>query len=177
MKQSNLSMLTIISVITFSLATIASPTSHADTYRWVDDNGVVNYAERVPRNVPAERVTRIAASSESRGSSRSSRRNTEPAVSSLPASTPATQGSQVPLNNSQKDIMSDLEAAEQVRQEQIAKIRQNNCDRSRRVLNNLTAKTRIRVRNEDGTERSLGEDERQERISAAQRGIAENCEA
>ena len=75
------------------------------------------------------------------------------------------------------NLMSDLEAAEQVRQEQIAKIRQDNCDRSRRVLNNLTAKTRIRVRNEDGSERALGEDERLERIAAAERGIADNCGA
>ncbi len=159
-------------LLALGLAAFTSQPSVADTYRWVDDNGIVNYAERVPRNVPAERVTKIADSNRPGRSSRPA-----PAPSPADVATSGTRSSQVPLNNNQKNLMSDLEAAEQVRQEQIAKIRQDNCDRSRRVLNNLSAKTRIRVRNEDGTERALGEDERQERMAAAQRGITENCEA
>ena len=90
---------------------------------------------------------------------------------------PAQSGAQAPLNEDQQKMLRALEAAEQQRLEQVAKIRQDNCDRSRRVLANLSAKSRIRLRGEDGTERVLGEDERQERIAAAQRGVATNCDA
>jgi uncharacterized protein DUF4124 len=157
----------------------ATPAAHADTYRWVDDSGVVNYAERIPRDVPAERVSKIDSTDAPRTSTRT------PARASTRAATPATPGSssvgdnnsQVPLNANQKEVMRDLEAAEAQRQQQVAKIREDNCLRARRVLTNLSAKSRIRVRGEDGQERAIGEDERQQRIADAQRGIAENCDS
>ena len=153
----------------------AASAVHADTYRWVDDNGIVNYAERVPRDVPAERVSRISSNEAQRSATPTP---VQSSVSSTAASTrPGNTDSQVPLNTNQKEVMRDLEAAEAVRQQQVAKIRQDNCLRSQRVLTNLSAKSRIRVRGEDGVERAIGEDERQQRIIDAQRGVAENCDS
>ena len=149
-------------------------TAFADTYRWVDANGVVNYAEQMPRGVPAEQVTKIASTSGSRASSANSRTTT----SAQPAPVnraPALPSSQPELNEDQQEMLRELQSAEADRQEQVARIKQDNCDRSRRVLNNLTAKDRIRVRDNDGTERTLPEDERQQRIADAQRGIVEFC--
>ena len=158
------------------LAAAISTASHADTYRWVDDNGVVNYSERVPRSVPAERVTKVADSSAKRQDTAASSRTGNSAAAQPPGAS-AGPRSQQPLSEDQQNLLEGLEAAEQQRQEQIAKIRQDNCERARRVLNNLSVRSRIRVRAEDGSERVLSEEERQERISDAQRGVAENCEA
>ena len=42
---------------------------------------------------------------------------------------------------------------------------------------NLSLTARIRVRDPDGTQRVMGEDERQRRIEEAQQGIVTNCGA
>ena len=162
-------------VITSSIFLLAT-TVLADTYRWVDDNGVVNYAERVPRDVPAERVSKISGTESKRSGSRTRSNNastaSNPAMSGTSSSTQAA-----PLNPNQKEIMRDLAQVEAQRAEQIARIRADNCIRAQRVLTNLTASSRIRARAEDGTERVIGEDERQQKIAEARQGIAENCDA
>ena len=160
-------------VITSSLFLLAAA-AVADTYRWVDDNGVVNYAERVPRDVPAERVTKVS-DMETKRSSASTPSTPAPISTSTTSGSRTTQN--VPLNPNQKEIMRDLAQVEAQRAEQIAKIRADNCIRAQRVLTNLTASTRIRARAEDGTERVIGEDERQQKIAEAQQGIAENCDS
>ena len=79
------------------------------------------------------------------------------------------------LNDDQQKMLADLQAAERARQDQIARIKDQNCQRSRDVLDRLTLKSRIRVKGEDGEYRVMGEDERQERIAKAQEGIALYC--
>ncbi|XOV82188.1 MAG: DUF4124 domain-containing protein [bacterium] len=147
----------------------------ADTYRWVDDNGIVNYAERKPRGVPESRITRVA-SITTRSSTTSRPGATDPASAPATRFTPQTQA-EVELTSDQQEMLRGLQQAESDRQAQVAQIKRDNCERSRRVLSNLTAKDRIRVRSETGIERVMPEDERQEKIAAAQRGIVENCDA
>ncbi len=154
------------------LSALVSIPSVADTYRWVDDNGVVNYAERKPRGVPDSRITRVASVTTRAGTSSSRAPSSSPA----PSFTPQTQN-QVELTGDQQEMLRGLQQAEVDRQAQVAQIKRDNCERSRRVLANLTAKDRIRVRSETGIERVLPEEERQEKIAAAQRGIVENCNA
>ena len=156
----------------FMLSALVSIPSAADTYRWVDDNGVVNYAERKPRGVPDSRITRVASVTTRAGTSSSRAPSSSPA----PSFTPQTQD-QVELTGEQQEMLRGLQQAEVERQAQVAQIKRDNCERSRRVLANLTAKDRIRVRSETGIERVLPEEERQAKIAAAQRGIAENCSA
>ncbi|MEM7078160.1 MAG: DUF4124 domain-containing protein [Pseudomonadota bacterium] len=136
-----------------------------EMFRWVDANGVINYSERKPRGVPESAITRIA--------DRAPRPSTSPV-----AQTPIAAQSPVdtrPLNPEQQQMLDRLQTAESARQETVAQIRKDNCERSQRVLENLTSRGRVRVAAEDGSQRVMAEEERQARIAEAQRGIATNC--
>jgi hypothetical protein len=163
-----------IGFIVASLSIFMS-SANADTYRWVDDSGVVNYSEKKPRGIAPERVTKVA--SEGKGRSQSP---AAPAAVAAPVSqtvrTPSSNGgNDQNLSKEQQEMLSQLKTVESGRQQQLAKIRQDNCERSRRALDNLSANARIRVRGEDGGQRVLPEEERQQRISEAQRGVVVNC--
>ena len=162
----------IVAGLLLSTLMLAPTMAEADTYTWVDANGVVNYSERKPRGVPESRIRVM----KSRG----------PGVPSTPApafeyeaqssNTPSSNaGQQTDLSEDQQAMLQDLQATEAARQEQVAKIRADNCERSRRVLSNLTSMGRIRVTSAEGENRVMPEDERNRRIEEAQRGIAENC--
>lgn len=142
----------------------------AETWRWVDAEGVVNYSERKPKGVDAE----LVAGSESARRRNSNNRAATPAP---PPTIPGATRSQPPLNERQQEMLAELESAEANRQAQVAKVRQENCLTARRVLENLTVRDRVRVRMEDGSTRVLGEDERQARIEEAQQGVVVNCES
>lgn len=134
-----------------------------EVYRWVDENGVVNYTQLKPEGVEAELVSA----------------DTGRRVASTPPANPASAGAQPAnqpeLSESQQELLSELQAAEQARQEEVARIKEANCQQARAVLDRLTARGRIRIRGEDGQERMMSEEERQQRIDEAQRGIAANC--
>jgi len=153
----------------------------AETYRWVDANGVVNYAEQKPRGVASDRVTVISDSKPAKSAPTAS---PAPAVTSTastssratPASTSVGANSRkADLTAEQQRMLEKLEQAEQERQATVAQIREQNCQRSREVLSNLSAKDKIRVNMPDGSQRALPEDERLERIRQAQDGIVRNC--
>lgn len=138
----------------------------ADVYRWVDENGVVNYTQLKPEGVPAERVSAA----------------TGQRVTAPQAETPATAnadtrrpGAGEQLTDEQQQMLEDLHAAEEARQREVARIRQANCEQARALLERLTSRGRIRVQGPDGVERVLPEEERQQRIAEAQRAIATNC--
>jgi hypothetical protein len=63
---------------------------------------------------------------------------------------------------------------EEVEQE-IARIKQANCEGARRNLAKLEAFARIRVRGEDGQERMLTDEEKQQRLQQERITISENC--
>ncbi len=155
-----------IRTILIALASTLATPALADTYRWVDAEGVVNYSERKPRGVNAELVSR----------SNVPRTETRPVETAAPGIPGATQ-SQPELSERQQEMLTELQTAETDRQAQVAKIRQDNCDTARRVLENLTVRDRVRVRMENGTTRVLGEEERQARIAEAQAGVVTNCES
>ncbi len=158
-----------------SMSTPASAT----TYRWIDNNGIVNYSERKPRGIAAELVTvldgpkraRSQARGQAKGQARSQTTSTSPVAPSASANTEAN------LSDVQQNMLQDLQAAEIERQGQIAVIRQDNCARSRRVLNNLSNLGRIRVTAADGSQSVLDEDQRSAKIAEAQQGIVANCDS
>lgn len=148
----------------------------ADTYRWVDANGVVNYAEKMPRGVPSDQVTRIGNIAQKPSSSPAPQviaSNT----TSTPASSPTRSGNQnrENLTAEQQRMLDRLQLAEQERQASVEQIRRENCSKSQEVLANLSAKDKIRVNMPDGSQRALPESERQERIKQAQEGVVRNC--
>ncbi len=130
-------------------------------YRWVDDEGVVNFTQQLPRGVKAQQIT--------------TREGAPSVIQDVEEVTEATQRATPDLSDQQQAMLDDLKAAELVRQEEVAKIRQANCEQARQVLSNLSRTARIRVRDTNGEERAMGEDERQRRIEEAQQGIVANC--
>ena len=140
----------------------AGPAAADKIYRWVDENGVVNYTQQKPRTVESEAIVTDT------GSPR--------VANDTPAQLPVTSAaSGQPLSREQEKMLEGLRAAEQARQDEIAKIKAENCQQSRDVLSRLTLKNRIRVKGPDGEYRVMPEDERQDRISEAQENIALYC--
>ena len=76
-------------------------------------------------------------------------------------------------------MLDDLRAQEQTRQYELAEAREVNCDKSRLILARLSTanRVRVRVRDIDGIERMMPEEERQERINKAQQGVVIYCES
>ncbi len=134
----------------------------AEVYRWVDANGVVNYTQQPPREVESQQITtRLGAPS---------------VVSTVPATIAPDANQQADLTIDQQAMLEDLRQAEATRQGEVAKIRTSNCGQARTMLERLQARGRVRVR-DGNSERVMGEDERQQRISDAQEGVAINCGA
>jgi hypothetical protein len=130
---------------------------------------VVTYTELLPYGVKGERVM-----SGDRGPTQTVRDvdgSTAPAAAGAPANVPAD------LSQEQQAMLDQLRQAEDARRQELAKIREANCTKSRDVLEKLSAQGRIRVRDEAGEERAMPEDERQRRIREAQDGIVANCDA
>lgn len=138
----------------------------AAVYRWVDDKGVINYSQQKPEGVNAERIDATS------GQKLAEAAPPPAGASAPPAGAPASDAR---LSAAQREALAGLEAAEQARQEEVANIRQANCERARGVLERLNASGRIRVRDADGNESVMSEDERQQRVAEAQRGVVENC--
>ncbi len=167
------------SAVTVMLITLAtSPVAFADTYRWVDASGVVNYSERKPRGVPSAQITVVSNQVTRPSSPQSSNPIAEPTGNSrrVRAQSTPSLGS-ASLNPSQQAMLEKLQDAEAQRQAQIEQIRMDNCQRSRRVLTNLSNSGRIRVTDETGEQKVLSESDRSQRINEAQQGITANCDA
>lgn len=135
-----------------------------EIYRWVDENGVVNYTQQKPRGTESETIVTQS------GSARMARN--APAPTPAPVSSPATGE---PLSPEQEKMLEGLRDAEKTRQNEIAKIKEQNCQQSRDVLSRLTMKSRIRVKDDNGDYTVMPEDERQDRIGKAQENIARYC--
>jgi hypothetical protein len=142
----------------------------AGVYRWVDANGVVNYTQQQPPGVNADH---IEADSGRRLDDAATPPESAPAAA---ADTTATaQPSKDRLTDAQREALAGLEAAEQGRRDELANLKKANCERAQGVLDRLSANGRIRVRDADGIDRAMTEDERQERIGKAQHDVVDNC--
>jgi hypothetical protein len=132
----------------------------SEIYRYVDANGVVTYAQQLPYGVKGEQIRTMAGA---------------PSVS-VPATAPKVETPEQPtLSPQQQAMLDNLKKTETARKEEIARIRDANCTRSKDVLERLSSAGRIRVKGPDGQEVKMPEEERQARIEEAQRGIVANC--
>ncbi len=147
---------------------LSGPVAAAEIYRWVDEDGVVNFTQLSPPDRRAQLIHTEAG--------RPTRSASEPAA--IASATPAANSGQKPgaLTPEQQLRLEQMQEAERARQAEIARIRSFNCERSRAVLQKLTAGPRIKVTGPDGEARIIPDDELRERIAKAQRGIAENCD-
>ena len=143
------------------LAFTSLPVAADKIYRWVDENGVVNFTQQKPRDTDSEAIVTNTGS---------------PRVVKEAAPVPPTSAATGrTLSPEQEKMLEGLRAAEKARQDEIAQIKADNCQQSRDVLARLTLKDRIRVKGPDGEYTIMPEDERQQRISKAQENIALYC--
>lgn len=143
-----------------------SYSGHAEEpyYIWVDEDGITNYSQRNPRNVDATFVSR----SQAFGTKKAPTQRGSP-----PGQVPASE------SKAETTPTQDLELDKEVTavQEEIARIRASNCSLGKRNLAKLQAYGRLRIRDPDGGERVLTDNEKQQRIESAQKTIKDNCGA
>jgi rRNA maturation endonuclease Nob1 len=132
----------------------------SEVYRYVDSNGVVTYAQQLPYGVQGERITTVAGAPT----------KAAPAVATVPE-----KPAEPVLSPQQQAMLDKLKAADQARKDEIATIREANCKRSQEVLMRLLEHGRIRVKEPNGQEVRMTEEERERRIAEAQTGIVANC--
>lgn len=137
---------------------LITPLSHASgIYKWVGEDGQVHYSQTAPSNTPAEQI----------------------------------QGAPPPANDPdalrgdlerQMDAFDERRAqrneafAEQQKKEEIARIRQQNCETSRKNLANLRRGGNNAYMTPEGEVIRLTDDDRASRIEAAKQAIKDNCE-
>jgi Domain of unknown function (DUF4124) len=151
-----LRMLVRVIILLFSVPLLMG----ADIYRYVDANGVVNYVQQLPYGVQGERIKTVAGA---------------PSVAESATAPAPKADEQPPLDPKQQAMLDDLKKADQARKDEIARIRDANCTRSREVLEKLTTYGHLRVTEPDGQQRKMPEEEREQRIAEAQKGIVTNC--
>ena len=128
-------------------------------YTWIDENGVTNFAAKDPKEYESTYV---------KGAREYGQLNRPKAAETSPEETPASSKQEadpeIEIQEERKDI-----------KDQIAKIRASNCEIGKRNLAKLEAYARIRIREDDGTERVITEEEKQARTTKAHKTITENC--
>lgn len=138
-----------------SLLTITSYSS-GQTYRWVDENGVVSYSQSPPPGQDAEAIV-IKAGKES----------------SPDAAKQQLNSVRQQLEDNKEDRALAKEKAMELAKEK--EVRKQNCFIGRSNLRNLEALGRRLLHTSDGQYIRLTEEQRQQRMQQAQDLIKENC--
>jgi len=140
-----------------SLLSLAfSPLTQAASYKWTDAQGNVHYSQRPPQNKSYEKIK-----------TPKYRPSPSTAPRPAPASTSATAS-----NSGGSDSDSGEDILEKERANNI-EIRKKNCEQSKHNLNAFS--TYRRIKETDGTVRSITDVERAERKRQAEQGIKEFC--
>jgi hypothetical protein len=133
------------------------PPALAETvYKWVDENGTVHFGERPPEGVEATAV------------------NVSPKSAGLTAerAPDTTQAPEPSVAQQRRDERSEKARA----MEEEEKLMAAACEAQRAQLMRLEPRTRILVREPDGSTRMLDDEERLKAIEEARTFIEENCE-
>jgi len=128
----------------------------AQTYRWVDENGVVSYSQTPP---PATTTERIKLPSASRSSPEAAQQRLQQ------------------LRQRLEDNREDRELATQKSQQLATKNarRRHNCQAARANLRNLQGLGKRLLHTSDGQYVRLTEEQRQQRMQEARKQIEANC--
>jgi hypothetical protein len=139
-----LGFLTVILLLTLSIEVLASDKRTKVTYRWVDDNNIVQFTERPPKNRAYEKI--IVTSSGGR------------------------EVTQVTAEEASSDTKTETDATV----DEVQKANARNCQIARQNMDVLRNIARIRV-TENGQERILSPEEKEERIKDTQKQIDVFC--
>ncbi|MCL6417330.1 DUF4124 domain-containing protein [Aestuariirhabdus sp. Z084] len=145
-------------IIISALLTFASAQA-ATYYKWVDENGQTHFSATPPGNSATNGVEEIKGRSSSSSASNSA------------------QASQ-PQDQSNPEAAEEEKASEEKFQQELAEAeasRKRNCETAKRNKVELTLKNRIKLLQDDGTYRTLSEDEKQHKIRQADEAIDTYC--
>ncbi len=144
-----------IALLTSLLVLVSQPLT-AETYKWVNDQGVVTYSQTPPPGEQAERV-------KLRGTA-------------APSDAKASQSKLDAMRQRLADSAEDRELEKQQQQEAKDEIerKRHNCEAARSNLRNLEGLGK-RLYQMDGQYRRLSEEERQQLMQKEQDHIKENC--
>lgn len=142
-----------------ALLILASASSAAKFYKWVDDNGVTHYGANPPQGVVAKEVnTRANASSDQ-----------DRAIEALEAK----------RDQAAKEREKAAKAAEEARREKTEPeaVQQERCEQYRKNLDILLNKPTVRQENPETGEMEVIDQEKREEILKKTREALEQCEA
>ena len=155
-----------------------------DYYTWVDANGVTNYAQKSPQGLEARLVGRSQGADRDdaivdtrRGSRPGAQAFSEATQQAEQADEEATQASQTDTTSEGVDpdqVIADERAAVAAK---IAEQKRGNCNIGKNQLTTLEMYSRIRIKDENGEERILTEEEKASRTATARQIIRDNCTA
>ena len=140
-----------------ALCTFTPPLAASDIYKWVDDEGRINYSQAAPPPGFASEIIRQGGS---------------PAGAPAPPKPPESN-LQERLEEEQKDLEND--AARTKLERENADIRRLNCDAATRNLALLEKEGQRRYMNADGELLRPTDEERQRLIDEARQQMEENC--
>ena len=126
-------------------------------YKWIDENGQVQYTQTPPPNVPAERM---------KGA---------PPPANDPEAARGDLQRQLDAFDEQR-AQRDEAFAEQKQKEENARIRKQNCETARKNLAKLRRGGNNAYMTPEGEVVRLSDDERARRIEDAKQGVKDNCE-
>ena len=164
-----------LALLLMTSAVIAAETTY---YTWVDENGITNYAERLPRGYeekvrgsqPVEAENEAV--DEALNAGRPGRRPVAVAPAEAPADTEAEEA----------DTGAEVDPDELIREErekiqaELAEERRFNCDVGKRNLTRLEAFSRIRIADEaTGEQRFMTPAEVEQKKAESRQLIRDNC--
>jgi len=155
---------TFFMIFSIGAFTMWAPQSAAqeEIYRWVDDNGVVHFGDRPPRQADVEKIV-IPPSQSNSGRSSVDPEPVNQGNAQDPQPTPAQQSR-------------DARAEKRREEEAKAYVTEESCTSAREVVSQLEPSPRVMVTHEDGTVTRMDDNDRLETLSKAKAFIAENCD-
>ncbi len=135
------------------LGVLAPAASAGNVYRWVDDDGRINYTAYPPKGRPSEKVMKYKSRPGTATGSRSESSQDSTAGSANPAANVPLTAQAEPLKQPDPE----------------------RCEIARRNLETLTNHARVRLRDASGEYRFLTEQEHKERLQLSQQAIDESC--
>lgn len=143
-------------LLLFTVPLMVFSEAEAQTYKWIDENGVVSYSQTPP---PEQNSLPINVGSQPR-------RDSEQANSQLKA-----------LQQKLEDLREDRQLAKEQEAKTVQKeqIKQKNCAAARANLRKLEGLGHRLLKTSDGNYVRLTEEERQQRIQKATEQIKTNC--
>ncbi|OOZ35377.1 DUF4124 domain-containing protein [Solemya velesiana gill symbiont] len=146
-------------VVAIALFVVAT-TTHGEVYRWVDENGATIYSQTRPTSGVTVEIIKATPTKTSKGEE----------------SSPEDRLRQQTEASDEAKEQTESEDLEQEFKAEEARIKKENCKSARHNLKLYQTLGNRIVKHPDGTYKRYSEEERQEKITQAEKQISEFCE-